>query len=478
MKKGKTREGLGKWIVLSILLLSLGAVTDPDLGWHLRIGDWIRTEQSVPHLEQWSFGFDGHEYINHSWLFDVILATGYSFMGMWGVNLVYSWLILAGGWLSYLTAKQLVKEKNWAGVVVGFMPLVVAFLGWRSQWVSFVGVSFLLWWLSREKEELSIKNWNLTNKSYWIILVFGLWANMHGGFLVGFLVWLGWIVGRLMEGKASLRWLEKHLGLMLLAFLATLVNPYGGEIYRFLFRLIEGGVGSRLNSDWVSLMSARLPSESLPLRAGLLAGSIYLGLFTKIEVKWKWLILSLLGMSLWSMRFVIGLLAVVIPIAAVEVERLAKKYKLRGEAVSLGIGTIVLGLALINTREMMCANLNENCLAELGSFPKGAAEYLARNEVPEKIFNHYTWGGYLMWQVPEKSFWIDGRMDHYGIDGQTALEEFSGIEQMKPGWETRLQATGSQAVVLPVSWKLTEALMERNWQKVYQDNTAIILVRE
>jgi len=477
MKKGKTKVGLEKWIVVGLVLLSLGAVSDPDLGWHLRIGEWIRSEQSVPQTEQWSFGFGGHEYINHSWLFDVILARGHTWMGMWGVNLVYGLLILAGGWLVYLIAKELVKDKSWAGMVVGFMPIVVAFLGWRSQWVSFVGVSFLLWWLIREKEGHSIKEWYLVNKTYWVVIVFGLWANMHGGFLVGFLVWLGWLSGRLIEGKASLKWFERHMGLILMALMATLMNPYGGEIYRFLFRLIEGGMGSRLNSDWVSLISARLPSESLWLRVGLLAGSVYLGLFTKINIKWKWLILSLLGLSLWSMRFVIGLLAVVIPIAAVEVERVAKKHRLRGEAVGLGIVTIVLGLALINGRQMVCANLSENCFSQLGGFPKGAVEYLKKNEAPERIFNHYTWGGYLMWQLPEKSFWIDGRMDHYEIDGRTALEEFWGIEQMKPGWEERLEATGSQAVLLPANWKLNEALMERNWQRVYQDNTAIILVR-
>jgi hypothetical protein len=40
------------------------------------------------------------------------------------------------------------------------------------------------------------------------------------------------------------------------------------------------------------------------------------------------------------------------------------------------------------------------------------------------IFNEYGWGGYLIWQYPERALFVDGRLPQYRLKDSTMLEEY------------------------------------------------------
>ena len=48
---------------------------DPDLGWHLKVGEEILESGSVPHYDHFSHTMPGHEWIAHSWLADAGLEA-------------------------------------------------------------------------------------------------------------------------------------------------------------------------------------------------------------------------------------------------------------------------------------------------------------------------------------------------------------------------------------------------------------------
>ncbi len=59
-------------------------------------------------------------------------------------------------------------------------------------------------------------------------------------------------------------------------------------------------------------------------------------------------------------------------------------------------------------------------------YPCSALEFIKQNPdlAKNNIFNSYAWGGYLVWNWPEKQIFIDGRFPQYPYAGHTFLEEY------------------------------------------------------
>src|SRR5258708_26935509 len=50
---------------------------DPDLWWHLKVGQTIWETHRIPSTDQFSFSADGHAWIAHEWLSQWLLYTAY-----------------------------------------------------------------------------------------------------------------------------------------------------------------------------------------------------------------------------------------------------------------------------------------------------------------------------------------------------------------------------------------------------------------
>src|SRR3989338_3552203 len=75
------RAALGSLIFLMMFVACL-RVVDPDLGWHLRIGQQILETKSAPHLDNLSWSMAGHEWVDHEWLTNAFMAFLYNH-GLW-----------------------------------------------------------------------------------------------------------------------------------------------------------------------------------------------------------------------------------------------------------------------------------------------------------------------------------------------------------------------------------------------------------
>lgn len=114
---------------------------------------------------------------------------------------------------------------------------------------------------------------------------------------------------------------------------------------------------------------------------------------------------------------------------------------------------------------------------EAQEFPKAAVEYMKQQRLPQPIFNEYTWGGYLIWKLyPDYHVYIDGRAD---VFGEKLVAEFIQVNDGKPGWRELLQQYGTQTVLVKSDSAIASLLAEDSrWQKVFEDNQAVILVRK
>src|SRR4249920_2296803 len=86
-------QGLFGRSIAAVVLVSAWVATwrpqsDPDFGWHLRIGDEILSTGAVPKTDIFSWLTGGQPFVAHSWAWDVVLAAAYRSMGLMGTSLV------------------------------------------------------------------------------------------------------------------------------------------------------------------------------------------------------------------------------------------------------------------------------------------------------------------------------------------------------------------------------------------------------
>jgi hypothetical protein len=90
------------------------------------------------------------------------------------------------------------------------------------------------------------------------------------------------------------------------------------------------------------------------------------------------------------------------------------------------------------------------------------------------LLNEYDWGGYLIWRVPERPVFIDGRLFLFLPD---VLTEYEEMVFMRPGWREQLDRHAIAQVLLRPDRPLVVALRDAGWTVVAEDATALLLQR-
>jgi hypothetical protein len=113
---------------------------------------------------------------------------------------------------------------------------------------------------------------------------------------------------------------------------------------------------------------------------------------------------------------------------------------------------------------------------EKEQFPQQAAAFLRNSDQSRRLFVYYDWGGYAIWKLyPHSRVFVDGRADLYGDD---LLRQFQTALQLRTGWEAILDQWRVDAVLLPPSSGLAQALLfDRNWSVAFHDPHSVVITR-
>jgi hypothetical protein len=111
--------------------------------------------------------------------------------------------------------------------------------------------------------------------------------------------------------------------------------------------------------------------------------------------------------------------------------------------------------------------------SEAEHFPSAAISFLETQAVPGPIFNHYDWGGYLIWRLyPQNRIFVDGRADLYG---QPLLQQFGETYQLKRDWKGTLTEWGIAKIIVPPDSALATGLRTASgWTVGYEDSRAVV----
>ena len=429
-------------VIFFILLNNSFSYLDPDLGWHLRAGEQILADKAVPNLELYNYTLEGRTWVDHEWLLNAATYWIYETYGYLALNIIFALIIVITLIiLNILTQKYALKEKNGLVFIIIFQLLgVVAslpHLGVRMQEITILNLTILLFIIYHYERN---NNWKIL---LWLPLLFCFWANVHAGFLIGIFIMLLWIfveILKIFQHKLKIKKTLVFSFFALIGAAATLLTPYGIKLYSFL--------GYYNEKSYLSLIQEWFPFYYLPIQhwqllfSALAAIAILISLyygFKKNTLKkiplWEFVVsIIFLALALKSKRHFPLLFAVSFPMLVgffssffdlPNDDFFNKKWRKQFFIVK---PYIIIAFIIIIASKIIGINFITDPFAAFSNrYPRGAVEFLKNH--PEydglRLLNKYGWGGYLVWAMPEKKIFIDGRLPMLPFADHTFLEEYN-----------------------------------------------------
>lgn len=478
--------------MLVIFTVATRPITDPDFWWHLKTGQHLVENRSIPHTDPFSTTRLGSEWVTHEWLSEIFMYSVYRALGYGGLIIVFSAIITAAFWIGYR------RFSKFAGhpYVSGFALLLGAMAagpvwGVRPQMFSFLFASVYVVVLddyARDGKRRSL---------WWLVPLMILWVNMHAGFPVGLALILLTIVGLALEGILSraesfnIIW-RRVRPLLLVGILcgaAVLLNPHGARMYLYPIETLRSHAMMKYIDEWLSPNFHELMFQ--PLLLLLFATFSMLALSSKrVRLLHMVLLVATAAGALRSARNLPFFVLMAMPLLAehswnwITAHRWGQ-WLTRPEKREVGSQVmlkIALNLALLVALPVIVAAVRVNhsvakqSAAEAREFPAAAVEFMRAQKPPQPIFNEYGWGGYLIWKLyPDYRVYIDGRADVYG---DAFMEEFLLALGGATAWRETLDKYGVRTVLVKPQTALASLLrQEGEWQKVFEDQQAVIFVR-
>jgi len=203
----------------------------------------------------------------------------------------------------------------------------------------------------------------------------------------------------------------------------------------------------------------------------------------KVDSTKVWIggIFLLLSISSWRNMPLFPL--VTLPLLAEMIEVLAPRgisYYLRSGWVILILLGLVGYVGYDRYFAVIPLSTNEALMGSQQNYPYAAAQYIKQEQLPGRMFNEYNWGGYLIWKLPEKKVFIDGRMAIWQTKTQNVFRDYLTISHAESGALELLDRYGVDLVLTYTGGSLGQYLPAHadNWQLVYQDKLASIFTRE
>jgi len=466
---------LAAGLAVLCVLTARGRLADPDLWWHLKMGEVIWKNRAIPRTDLFSYTTNHHAIVPHEWLAQVTIYAAWALGGYTGLMV----------WLCVATSLLVIAAYALAAVYSGNAK--VALLGGLVTWFfATTGFSIrpqLLGYLLLVCELLIIEIARHYRPGWYLLLppLFALWVNLHGSFFLGLMVlavvlgcsFLDFHAGLLAASRRPARerwWLASALGF---SVAALFLNPAGlQQVLYPLDVMLKQPVQKIMIAEWRHLDF----SDPRALAAVAAAAAVLLlPLALRGSLGIEELLLVALGLCLAMkherLLFVSGILA-----APVLCRLLADSWDRydplrdcpRANAVALALAAIVIAWGFPG-----CAGLAREA-AEAN--PVKAVEYLRQSGLTGRMLNDYRFGGYLIWTAPEHPVFVDERAEIF---------EWTGVLRDYLRWTS----VDEDPNLLLDKYRIAFCLLARDtaiarvmrllpgWKQVYSDNRAVIFVR-
>lgn len=449
---------------------------DPDLWWHIKVGETILRTHQWPLTDVYSFTVTGQPWIAYEWLGETLLAA----VDHWGGTTGVAILLVALGSMIVLALYGLATVttgKSKAGFVAASVLFLLAepSFSMRPQMLGYLFLILTLIALEGFRKGKSTALWFLP-------LLMLVWVNTHGSWIIGmgtiFAYWMSGLFQFRAGGIEATRWSDaerKQIAFVfLLSLIAIPITPYGTRLaaspFEFAFSL-------PLNAKYIN--------EWQPMPFDLPGGKVFLILllaiiFLQVMERFTWRIeqlgLYLFGtmMACLHARFLLIFVPFCTPLLATMIARWMPRYDPNKDKFALNAVLMIgIGAGIVHYFPAR-ADLQREVARQ---FPVAAVQYLDQHPIPGPMYNTYGFGGYLIWsRGPEHKVFLDGRGDLYERGG--VLADYMHIARLAPGALTMLDKYGIQSCLIQRDEPLSTALtVSGDWRRIYFDEVSALFVR-
>ncbi len=483
LKVAAWREYLLLAMVLSaVFFYCFKPLQDPDTFWHLAVGRSIWQTGHLLTSETFSFTAPGAPWVDEEWLFHVIaypmwkvggdlfLRVFTAACGVLAAGLIYRSVRLLGG-----TA---------AGFAILFLPLIEVYaerFRFRPEIFSILFMTLLLELLFRWHEAPA--GWK--KRLPWLLLVFWLWVQLHGGWAYGMLLLGAFLFGAVMdavrERRFSSRMLGQAAGIMVAVWAVLFINPFGWRLPLFpVHHLVSLWRGEHYVpiAEWM-----RTPfAGDYRYFYGLVLLAILAVLITPGRFRWKdfAIVSSQSFLGFYWVRYAAYAVLAVIPPTLSRILDLKKPVWIKRTALAAAFLGAAFAVYLGATRPSGYPPMDEG-------YPVMEAAFLRQHHVHGDLFHEFRAGGYLEWALaPQCKVFLDGR---YGPFNKVGMQFYDAHKSLR-AFEALLHRYPADIVIYPYQdFRLktarntpprgvTAVLFPRQeWSLVYMGDYGMVLLK-
>lgn len=486
------------------VLFLLKPLYDNDFYWHLKTGEWIWNNSRLPVHDLFNYTTPVLDSaitkftLTSYWLSQLVLYLAFLAAGMDGIVILRFMLfaLLVVPVIMRQTGNRTINSS----LLILFSILICNFFYLeRPQTFSFIYFGMLIYFLEKLKQET---HQSISKNPSAYLLFFSpaitmlLWANSHGGYLIGQITLVIFIFMESIKFlHQKLRPLHTEIYVKLLfagtvGIIFSLLNP--NRLQSLLIILQQTGADdpSTHIQEYSSMLEFFSTNHShvilIYVFIIILTGILVLLAPGKRDVTEIVLLTFLAYISIKHVRY-----AAFFPIAALP---LIGRFLSSGPLLHITkilIAPLSICLAIYALSGEFSTNIavakNRKWISDQ-IFPEKAADFIISNNLSGNMYNDYDWGGYLIWRLaPDRKVFADGRnlnKEALALDYQiqTAYTTSTG-EQI---WKQVLDKYGVNYVVTLSRFPnglvtpITNALLsDKDWKPVFlhRRSKSIIFVR-
>lgn len=458
--------------------------SDGDLARHLRHGRYMLEHGGLIRADPFSFTRPGAPFVGFEYGSQLLYALAEGIGGLPAVAVLAGLLIA----LTYALLTRFLLQRGVDPLLACLTVALAIALGaghWtaRPHLFSFVAIVILLGMLEGRPRKPILA----------CAVLFVIWANLHGGFVYGWIligIYLVGSLGELVWSEDRAAWRERvryYLTMLATATTVTLLNHHGLELHQHLFGFFSKPFLMDNTAEFVSPDFHEFSGKVF--LAVLLLCLVSLTLYRRRPTLPRLLVVCAgVAFALISIRNIplFGLTA--LPILALHVDELWRRLPdpggVRARFAStagqtstlpwaLPIAGLLAGLAVAGGRVGSLQLIRDEFDGTI--FPVAAVAKARSEHLEGRLFSEFAWGGYLVYAWPEQKIFIDGGTDFFGED---LFREYGTIKQMGPGWRDLLAKRDISLMLLRRESTLThEMARDGRWNLWYCDSLAVMLRR-
>lgn len=482
---------LAVFLGLTIVFATIHPILDPDMWWHLAVGELILQNRSVHFVDTISFT-NLKVWVNSQWLTEAVLAALYPLIGITGLEVLALLLKVAAFMLVFKAMNAPNLTRIWVTILFAFGALSVTG-GVRPQLVSFLFLAWIALTIHQQRQNAGSQNkslWRFAGLPMFISmpLLFALWANIHSFYPIAFVLLVLAVIAdyanerRRQQPFLGAGWRKQMLLTILLCAVAVTLTPFGwNSPKQVLVNILQS---SQLPiEEWKPVMAMRHPITVI-WTVLLLLWFICLAWSPKrpdaLELLWG---AFATFNALTGIRMVALWCLLVAPFVGEHiglwVAQLSRTQTSNQTQPPTWLPATVVALFAFLAGLIIAVKFSprEFVKREQRGYPKEAVAWMKEQGLTGNCFARYEWGGYVAWHLKGRvRVFVDGRADFYPM---RVLRDYITAYYGRSNWQRVLNRYGATIVLVPPDAALANLLLLRSseWRCVYRDKISLIFTR-